>query len=90
MSTHRASTPIELAFAVMFAIPPNLARLLARMNAGETVNALRVNVWTLRRALEPESIDTVPGGYRLTDVGQAECNRAVGEFLNWVNGRYAA
>lgn len=41
---------------------------------------LRQRVMNLRRALEVEAIDFVRGcGYRLTDVGLAECQRAIEE-----------
>ena len=40
-----------------------------------------VRINRLRQALETEAIDTVRGqGYRLTEVGLAECRQAITEF----------
>ena len=42
----------------------------------ETEGHLRWAVCLLRRALNVEAVDTIKGGYALTEVGQAECRKA--------------
>ena len=82
--------PEAHALAAMLGIPAHLATLLASLYAGQTVRADRPSISHLRKALECEAIDTTPDGYHLTSTGMAECARAIGEFRNWINGRYAA
>jgi hypothetical protein len=79
-----------MAYAAHFGIEPHLASLLARLAGGSVVPALKVSICRLRQALESEAIDTVRGGYQLTEVGMRECATAVEEFRAWVNqGRVA-
>lgn len=89
MNARRATTPEALAFATMFGLAPHLAELLAELADGGPRTALRVHVCALRRAMEPEAIDTTPSGYQLTEVGLAECRDAQAAFTAWVTGRAA-
>lgn len=89
-SARRITTPTELAFSVMFGIPPVLAALLSAMFDGATVCALRCNIARLRGALTVEAIDTGEMGYHLTDVGLSECNEALADFRRWVIEERAA
>jgi DNA-binding response OmpR family regulator len=48
---------------------------------GSTHENVMVRINRLRQAMEAEAIDTVRGdGYRLTEVGLAECRQAIAEF----------
>ena len=90
-SARRIATPTELAFSAMFGLQPALAHALAVMFAGETITAMRTTIHRLRAALTDEAVDTLPEGYRLTEVGHEECNQAIQEFRAWViEGRTAA
>lgn len=89
-----------MAFRVWFGLTPAQAELLLALYdaqgepmspqalgeaAGVSARAVTFHVVDIRRALEPEALDTEPGrGYCLTEEGLAECRAAllaIGEEL---------
>ncbi len=85
----KIATPRAMAFAVEFGLAPHLADLLAKLSDGTPQKAFRTHIYALRRALESEAIDHTSRGYQLTEIGLAECDRAVSDFRAWVTGRAA-
>lgn len=88
-SARWSATPEAMAFATMFGLAPHLAELLARLATGQPLNAPRISVARLRRALDPEAIDTTARGYQITEIGVAQCEAAIQDFRAWVTGRAA-
>lgn len=83
-SARRIATPTELAFSCMYGLPPSLASILAAMFAGETVRPMKMQIHRLRAALDAEAVDRSEQGYYLTEVGVAECRKALVDFRQWV------
>lgn len=57
-----------------------VGQLSAELRQGRplSTNAVEVRICALRRAMEGEAVDTLPGGgYCLTDIGLAECDKAL-------------
>lgn len=62
-------------------VPTKKLRHLVNSHRPPTIGALHERVRTLREVMEPESIDSGgrldPEGYRLSEVGYAECRKAL-------------
>lgn len=92
-SARRIATPTELGFSVMFGLRPAVAAILAEMFEGGEVlssRALRTHIYSLRLILTEEAVDTTDGGYALTPIGRAECEKALADFRSWIDGEKAA
>lgn len=88
-SARRIATPIELAFAWYFGVCASNATTLEAMYRGGALRMPRIRAYKIRSAMNSEAIDTTSEGYILTDVGRAECKRAIKDFISWAVGEAA-
>ena len=67
----------DLLLTLFEATEPLHIGVLRKLLGEKSRNNVEVMVWGLRKAMEAEAIDTIPGGwYVLTEIGRRECREA--------------